>query len=505
MANSNKILTVSYGTFSCTLEGFEDSFGAMKEIAEYFRGLAAEDRYFGSEPPAVDPEMLQDLARRRTRQSVEARHLGNDIHLRASVEDPKKDSGITRETPESAPVSEGGQDVADKLSRIRAAVDASMSAEPEVFSDDLTDSNLFDVDAPEDLIDAEVLETVERQPNFAEAQTFVPEPATADETAPEPAQEEPLFEPTTEPEVTFEGPLELEDEIAPEEPEPVEDQQSPTAAPTPPEDEAELSARANARLMALRREFEKNPPTAADLDPQFESSPQRHSYDGERKKRQLPSGGAEENSVSRLMDEAKFKLEGAENKRRHISIAHLKAAVAATKAERRSTSKDVQDRREKREQDPYRRDLAQAVGDPPKTQPPERDQPSQVAGKKRVPLMLVSEQRVTIETAPQPETQTASSRGGSFAEYAERVGANDLPELLEAAVAYAMLGSQENVVTRPQIMKTIAQHFGDDEFSREESLRAFGLLLREGRIQKLSQGQFAVPDNSPFIDRIPGE
>ncbi|MGR3468518.1 MAG: hypothetical protein ACU0CI_11645, partial [Shimia sp.] len=205
-----------------------------------------------------------------------------------------------------------------------------------------------------------------------------------------------------------------------------------------------------------------------------------------------------------------------------------KAAVAATHAAR-SMGEDAADA------DPagaYREDLAQVVASSPR----DRSAPA--------PLTLVAEQRVgqpaesrepdvappsdpvvapaaqrranraanasgerprprAVEPARSADTSEPARHGrarGDFQAFAQDVGAQSVPDMLQAAAAYVTHVEGSNVFSRPKVMRMVKDGMGDGAFTREDGLRAFGTLLRKGRIEKLRGGEFRVTDATGFVD-----
>ncbi|MBD3805209.1 MAG: hypothetical protein IE919_18510, partial [Thioclava sp.] len=239
-----------------------------------------------------------------------------------------------------------------------------------------------------------------------------------------------------------------------------------------------------------------------------------------------------EAEMSRLLAEADKQAKGVETRRRFSAIAHLKAAVAATVADRLAKGQDTASggAPESDASEPYRADLTQAVR-------PRRPVNSGETHSRRpepmrpAPLVLVSEQRIdsepvseapSEEEAPVGKTHVIRPRrisaaqiaaaeeaevapmdpqqATSFTEFAESLGTQGLSDLLEAAAAYTAAVEGRPHFSPPQIMRKLASFEETAEVPREERMRVFGRLLRQGKITKVKRGQYAITAASRYWD-----
>jgi len=656
MNGASKILTVSYGTFSCTLEGFDDSFDTMKEIAEYFRDLAADDRYFGAEPPTLDAEMLAKIASRNMNRQVEAKMDDTRVVLRPSeqseeptkkrasgsaeaeakiAETPKTEkqtaagepaptlvipsneyddtqdealavSGNMRESAEtskddSAP---GNESVAAKLRRIRAVVSAKHTTNPapSIFAnndepdaipeEETAEGNEGDVeggtDTTEDLLTnaqdvlgevseheadnavagndqddemigydvslASVLEAVEDEDDVIEGQSITNVFAdTAEE-----ATEESTEESTEENVEDTDADEAAEEAVHPVRPTPAhilrvnrnEDERAERPGDTDDsrDDDSIKDALQSILGNAVHSTGDGTDPVSnseGDIPAKTDDEDPKASLkqgigaalraDRANRVMQTESGAQDEAAVSRLLDETNAKLDTRESIRKRSAISHLRAAVAATFADRKLDLGDEDSTPDVSEA--YRTDLADVV------QPHDVESTDSGHQNDPAPLVLVSEQRIDEDgeiTVDLGSLQTEmddgflqdddagfnnpAQSGGegitnhdadqnyiaestSFADFAAKMGATELPDLLEAAAAYAAFVEGQPHFGRPQIMRQVADFTGKSEFNREEGLRSFGMLLRQGKIVKIRRGKFEIAETTRFKPkaRIAGE
>ena len=602
MTGSNKILTVSYGTFSCTLEGFDDPFGTMRGIAEYFRDLAADDRYFGAEPPTPDVEMLQSIAQKEVSRRVEA-HVGEsglalrqvdeadaieDIPAEPADVEPAASEEVDAETlvsedpselPETDLDDEGGplafdddylmadepedvlnvdldtptqpssgapaESVAEKLRRIRAVVsksiepkeptepfedapdaksDAGAAEEPrqqraktrtiEQLSVDLSDEDEgeeeeFEEEAPltlsddatdnadTSLISAIMASSQEADDDADEDDTNLFEDAAEDDQDEDEdftELEAELAEDDDDFEDVLKAALAQSDDESSEDNESLEEIEDSDADDDVDGDFEEFD-------LDEDDDFEDDEPESIEVVPAATSR---------KPSKPLEPLSEENGNVGRLLQETDQKFNEDDGIRRRRVISQMRAAVAATKADRILSRIVPRAEQEAEDQNAYRQDLSRAMTRRPSFSEVARAE----AAARPAPLVLVSSQRVDdvkpkkVEAkSEEVKAQEAAEAAGSFREFAASMGARELPDLLEAAAAYSTFVEGQPHFSRPEIMKRAARIDPALKASREAGLRSFGQLLRQGKIHKLQRGQFTVDEATRFnpTQRYAGE
>ncbi|WP_338063684.1 hypothetical protein [Sulfitobacter mediterraneus] len=263
------------------------------------------------------------------------------------------------------------------------------------------------------------------------------------------------------------------------------------------EDEEDLVA----ELSSLEAELEEDTATAAPEIAEEAPAPAAA-------RRVLPSIDEDDQSsdVNRLLAETDQQMDEPESATRRDAFAHLRAAVAAKKADVAMGQPETEDG----DDDAYRSDLAEVVRP---RRPSSEGRTKRPGDNRPAPLKLVAEQRIDVarpaaEGPVRPRRVAAvadpveTPDGESFADYAAEMGATKLPELLEAAAAYMSFVEGRKQFSRPQLMTKVRQVSAEDGFSREDGLRSFGQLLRSGKIEKIKGGRFTVSDD---IGYRPGE
>ncbi|MEY4871354.1 MAG: hypothetical protein RLZZ563_684, partial [Pseudomonadota bacterium] len=296
-----------------------------------------------------------------------------------------------------------------------------------------------------------------------------------------------------------------------------------------PEDEAELQR----ELAALRRNDADHDAAEDDVEPLTLPTDARRGF----------SGPSADEALSRLMKQTDNEMEGTDIKRRQSAIAHLKAAVAATVADRIVTGDKPAETETTSRLARYRNDLAMVVR---AALPGARAAAAQPQGERPAPLVLVSEQRIdrprspaqpgaalpgAASATPAPIRPRRISNVGSamqahaedydlsddeaeegdedvsnlfgdtrgFAEFVDRIGATSLEQILEASAAYMSGIEGRPHFSRPQLMRHLGAVVPQGAFQREDGLRSFGTLLRTGKIAKVRRGQFALSEDSAYL------
>lgn len=153
MDENNQILDVTYGNFSCRLEGFEDSVETMKTVVSFFHDLAGHNRFMDVAPQAPDMSALALLTEEQAGVAVEVEGDGNHVNLRAVQDDMENGAddldadfadelaAAEEETDDEVMALDNDASVTAKLDRIRAVTDRDEDdVDGDTYAEDLSET-----------------------------------------------------------------------------------------------------------------------------------------------------------------------------------------------------------------------------------------------------------------------------------------------------------------------------------------------------------------------------
>lgn len=446
MTKNKKVLDVSYGVFSCRLEGFDDSLEALKTVASYFRDLSAGDRCFGAEPLAHDRTQSSKAASipQETIEPPDGSHLAAAFFA--------KTMGDDADTAPRADDAGANEILAARLHRLRAVAARQDARTPDQAYEE-------DLEAP------------------APGQGL----AYSGETAAMPAT------PDEKTQALQDAIAEISDALN-------EDDSEDTPAALlqdggqAPQDAAQRDRPAEHDGASSAQRLQAQDTFVLRDDPVPSHARAKVGVGARDSLPAIDDTGDED--LSRLMAEAEHQMLEPEGKTRRSAFEHLRAAVATRFADR--SMEDSRESVAKKAVEIFRSDLAEAVKPAGMTPPAHR--PGRMAETGVAPLKLVAAQRIGSTRAPVPQADGRTFQESSFDAYAKARGATDLPGLLEAAAAYLAFVKGHKDFSRPQLMSCL-QTGNAAGFEREEELKAFGQLLINDKIKRVAGGRFAASDS----------
>ncbi|WP_322892912.1 MULTISPECIES: hypothetical protein [unclassified Yoonia] len=485
MSDNRQILDVTYGTFSCRLEGFEDSVATMKLVAEYLHNLSDQGHITDRSTTASDMAALAAL----TGGSVEDVGTSDgkvQLRLRKYDAEPatspnlRQDLAVTQDDAD-----EDNDSVAAKLDRIRAVVGrGAVKAADDDFTEDLP--------TPEQ-------PRTGMTPLAQRLADLALRKAGLIDTAP------PHDDGKTDDDPAEKAGGDTADQ--PETAQDVKDESAPAAEP-------------------LSDDSTMNPALWGaddDLNLQDDLAEGGRASD-DRQKRQAFSRSADE-SIQRILSQTDDHLNAPELRRQRDSFAQLKAASVAIDAARQlgdetDSNADINDA--------YREDFddiaaTQSAEPAPQAAPVQSDLDATdqyddltrplvltapIAPSPLPPLRLVASQRVVDPIIPTDGAEERLRRIVSriegktvdpvtYPEFVAHHSVTEVEEMILAAAAYVNFVEGKQDFSRPEVMRLVRAH-APDAVARENGVRMFGRLVSEERIIRLDNGRFQAAPDTPY-------